>query len=101
MGDEPRARQAINLDHERRLIALEREFKEYGRVTALEDEVRTLRPEVNEVLLAKRVADGITRELQARGTLRLGRWTKTGIGFAIAGTILTAILELARALGHL
>lgn len=95
------ARQAINLDHERRLLQLETDVADRDRrMTILEAAVASLGSRVDETLLAKRVTEGVSAALQATSTTGLNRWTKIGIAAAIATSVGSFLLALAQALGH-
>lgn len=75
-------------------MALEAEFGPRGRVTILEAALATLKPEVDEFLLAKRVTAGVAAALKTQRneqraedqdaeTQGLNRWQKSGIGAAL------------------
>lgn len=88
---------AINLDHERRLLDLEREFGKRGRVTVLEQQLDTLRPTVDEFLLAKRVTAGVNAHLEEQSAAGFTRWQRIGISAAIATSVGSFILALVQA----
>lgn len=88
------ARQALNLDHELRLMGLE------GRMTAIEQELADLTPVVNEVQLANRVAAGVKRALDEDATGGLNRWQKIGIAAGVLSGVGAFLLTLVQAVGH-
>lgn len=96
MGDDG-ARQAINLDHERRLLDLEAQFGRHGRVSALEEITTRYTPVIDELALAQRVTEGVKRELHGQTTAsltRLQRWSIIAAVVASIGGFGVAIAQL-------
>jgi hypothetical protein len=95
VSDEGRvARQAINLDHERRLLWLEE------RMSVLEREVAGLKPHVNEILIAQRVTAGVKRALAEDSTIGLNRWQRVGIAAGVLSGVGAFVLSIAQSIGH-
>jgi hypothetical protein len=88
----------IEFDHERRLIALERELAD------VKHTVQEMEPQVNEVLLAKRVAAGVTAALDERETSGLNRWQKVslivGLITGVIGGTIAGVAAILQAVGH-
>jgi hypothetical protein len=88
------ARQAINLDHERRLLWLE------DRMSALEREVAKMKPEVNEILIAQRVTAGVKLAISEDSTIGLNRWQRVGIAAGVLSGVGAFALSIVQSLGH-
>lgn len=64
------------------------------------DELEKLEPAINEVLLAKRVADGVAARIEENASNELGRWTKLGIAAGVLGGLGSFAFQILHVTGH-